>query len=279
MQRVIAGSCALVTGGARGIGRAVTEALAREGMKVVVADVDLPLAERTAAELSGPGRVVVARRLDVRDRAAFVALVERIEAELAPVDVLVNNAGIMPLGPFLDQPPESDVRQVDINVHGVLNGLRAALPGMLRRRRGHVVNVASVAGRMGVPFAAVYSGTKHAVIGVTEAVRHELEGSGVDLSYVLPSLVDTELVSGTRGPRYPPRVRPEQVADAVVEVLLTGKVDVYVPRFSRLSVILPAILPRRVVERVGRWFGVDRMFSELDHGQRRAYDERIGSLG
>lgn len=277
-DRVIAGSCALVTGGARGIGRAIVEALLREGVKVVIADVDGVAAARCAADLAGEGRTVVPMDLDVRDREAFTAVVERIEAQLAPVDILVNNAGIMPLGPFLEQSAARDDRQIDINLRGVIHGMRAALPGMLRRRRGHVVNVASVAGKVGVPFAAVYAGTKHAVVGLTEAVRHELRDSGVDLSYVLPAIVDTELTSGTRSLRYPPRVRPEQVADAVVRALRTGRVDVFVPEFARLTTILPVLLPRSVVERVGRWFGIDQVFAELDGEARRAYDLRMDSL-
>ncbi|MCB9686128.1 MAG: SDR family oxidoreductase [Alphaproteobacteria bacterium] len=277
-DRVIAGSCALVTGGARGIGRAIAVALLREGVKVVIADVDGVAAARTASELAGDGRVVVPVDLDVRDREAFAAVVERIESDVAPVDILVNNAGIMPLGPFLEQSPDRDDRQIDINVRGVVHGMRAVLPGMLRRRRGHVVNVASVAGKVGVPFAAVYAGTKHAVVGLTEAVRHELRDSGVDLSYIMPAIVDTELTSGTRSLRYPPRVRPEQVADAVVRALRTGRVDVFVPEFTRLTAVLPILLPRSVVERVGRWFGIDQVFAELDADARRAYDLRMDAL-
>ena len=209
-ERVIAGSCALVTGGARGIGRAIAEALLREGVKVVVADVDGVAAARCADELAGEGRTVRAMDLDVRDLESFRSVVARLEAELAPVDILVNNAGIMPLGPFLEQAPGSDDRQIDVNLRGVIHGLRAVLPGMLRRRRGHVVNVASVAGKVGVPFAAVYAGTKHAVVGLTEAVRHELRDSGVDLSYVMPAIVDTELTSGTRS-LTSRRLRPRKV--------------------------------------------------------------------
>lgn len=277
-ERVIAGSCALVTGGARGIGRAIAEALLREGVKVVVADVDGVAAARCADELAGEGRTVRAMDLDVRDLESFRSVVARLEAELAPVDILVNNAGIMPLGPFLEQAPGSDDRQIDVNLRGVIHGLRAVLPGMLRRRRGHVVNVASVAGKVGVPFAAVYAGTKHAVVGLTEAVRHELRDSGVDLSYVMPAIVDTELTSGTRSLRYPPRVRPEQVADAVVTTLRTGRVDVFVPEFARLTAILPVLLPRGLVERVGRWFGIDRVFAEVDGAAREAYTRRVDLL-
>jgi short-subunit dehydrogenase len=274
-SQVIAGMRAVVTGGARGIGLATTEALLREGVQVVVADLDLDVAEAAIAGLRGIGPAVHARALDVRDGPAFARLVAELEDELGPVDILINNAGIMSVGPFLEQDPLLDDRQIDVNLRGVIHGMRAVLPRMLRRDRGHVVNIASAAGRVGVPGISTYSATKHAVVGLTEAVRHECEGSAVRLSYVLPSIVKTELTAGTRRMRYPPPVEAADVAAAVVECLRTGQVDVFVPRFSRISVILPALLPRRVVERIGEWFGVRDMFDQVDDGARAAYRARI----
>lgn len=276
-ERVIAGMAALVTGGARGIGRATTEALLREGVRVAIADLDLPLAEQTAAALAGIGPEVRAVALDVRDRDAFAALVARLEREWAPLDLLINNAGIMPLGPLLEQDPLLDDRQIDINLRGVLHGMRAVMPGMVRRGRGHVVNIASVAGKVGVPYAAVYAATKHGVVGLTEAARHEYQEAGLSFSYVLPSIVNTELTSGTKRLRYPPPIEPEDVAAGVIRALRTGEVDVYVPRFTKLSAVLPALLPRRVVEGVGRWFGIDKVFERLDGDARAAYQARIRS--
>ncbi|MEQ1508360.1 MAG: SDR family NAD(P)-dependent oxidoreductase [Myxococcota bacterium] len=276
-MRVIAGSTAVVTGAARGIGRAIAEALVREGVKVALVDRDGPLCEQACRELAGIGPAVRAYPLDVRDGPAFAAVVDQVGAELGAVDILVNNAGIMSLGGFLDQDPALDDRQIDVNLRGVIHGMRAAVPGMVRRGRGHVVNVASVAGKVGVPNAAVYAATKHAVVGLTEAAHHELHDRGVWCSYVLPSLVDTELLSGAGRLRYPPVVKPAQVAAAVVHALRTGEVDVYVPRFGRLAAVLPAVLPRRVVETVGRWFGIDRVFDGVDPAARAAYQGRLGS--
>jgi short-subunit dehydrogenase len=272
---VIAGQCALVTGGARGIGEATVRALLKEGLRVVIADLDPDLAEATARKLAAIGPEVRSYPLDVRDAAAFAGLVDRVERELAPVDVLVNNAGLMSTGAFLDQAPALDERQIDVNLRGVIHGMRAVLPRMLARGRGHVVNVASVAGKVGVPYTAVYAGTKHAVVGLTEAVRHEYRDRGVSFSYVLPSIVNTELTAGLGRLRYPPVVEPADVADGIVRALLTGKVDVYVPRFGRLTTILPALLPRPVVERMGRWFGVDTVFASPDSAARAAYHDRI----
>ncbi|MEZ4237197.1 MAG: SDR family NAD(P)-dependent oxidoreductase [Myxococcota bacterium] len=275
-MRVIAGQTALVTGAGRGIGRATAEALLREGAKVALTDRDEDVVQEAAAALQGLGPAR-AFALDVRDPAAFRQVVEDVGAALAPVDILVNNAGIMSLGGFLEQDPLLDDRQIDVNLRGVLHGVRAALPGMIARGHGHVVNVASVAGVVGVPYSAVYAATKHAVVGLTEALHNELARSDLDLafSYVLPSIVQTELTAGTRSLRYPPPVKPEDVAQGVVRALRTGRVDVWVPRFGRTARILPALLPRRVQERLGELFGVDRVFDGIDEAARAAYQARI----
>ena len=273
--QVIAGMTALVTGAARGIGHATCAALAAEGVRVLLTDIDETAAENAAEALRGSGAEIKPVALDVCDPAAFTDVIASAERDGHPVDILVNNAGIMPVGPFLDADPHLEAQQLAINLHGVIHGMRAALPGMLRRRRGHIVNIASTAGVAGIPGAAVYSATKHAVVGLTEAVRREHLRTGVHFTYVLPSLVDTELTRGTRPLRYPPLVSPSTVADAVVHALHHRAVDVYVPRFVRLLQVLPAVLPRPLVEDVGRWFGIDRVFDQVDDEARAAYRARM----
>jgi len=273
-MRVIAGTVAVVTGGARGIGRAVAAMLVREGAAVALADIDLPTATATAAQLTRPGCEVRAYALDVRDPEAWARLMAAVHDDLGPPHILVNNAGIMCLGSFDQQPREADRRQLDINVVGVIEGMRAALPGMRRRGAGHVVNIASVAGRIGIPHAAVYSATKFAVVGLTDAVRLEHDGTGVHLSTILPSLVQTELISGTGRPRFPPPATVDDVAAAVREALVEEKADVFVPRIGRLSAVLPALVGRRISERVGRWFGLDTMFAETT-AARADYQARV----
>lgn len=269
----ISGRVAIVTGAARGIGRATASALLEQGCTVVVADRDQVAAQGAVRELASLG-AVHNMPLDVTDGAAFEALVQRVEDELGPVDVLVNNAGVMVVGDFDALDARADHLQLDINVMGVIHGMRAVLPRMRRRGRGHVVNIASVAGRVGLPFASVYSATKFAVVGLTEAIRREYQDTGVDFSYVCPSMVDTELISGAGRPRFPPVARPEDVAGAVIRALKTRQVDLYVPRFTRISHILPAILPRVAVEALGRFFGVERIFSQTDPGARSDYLDR-----
>ena len=165
-ERILAGETAAITGGARGIGRATAAAFLRRGMKVAIGDVDLETARQTASEL-GPS--AVALPLDVTDRSSFSSFLDGAEEQLGPVDVLVNNAGIMQLGRFIDEDDLTARRMVDINLHGVIFGMKLALARMIPRDRGHIVNISSQAGKFGSPGGATYSATKHAVVGLTEA--------------------------------------------------------------------------------------------------------------
>ena len=151
------------------------------------------LAEQTAAELGGD---TIALELDVTRRDSFEGFLDQVEERLGSLDVLVNNAGIMPLGRFVDEDDATAQRMVDINVHGVMYGMKLALPRMERRGSGHIVNLASQAGKAGFPGGATYCGTKHFVVGVSEAVRAELRDTDIEISCVMPAVVNTELGSG-----------------------------------------------------------------------------------
>jgi len=271
-RRSLSGKVVAITGGARGIGKTTAQALVRKGCRVAIGDLDREPAERAAAELGGG---TVAIELNVTDRDSFAAFLDEAERQLGPVDVLINNAGIMPVTPFEEETDDSIRRQLDINVYGVIVGTQLAVTRMKPRGRGHVVNVASSAGKAGVPGIATYSATKHAVVGLTEAVRAECRDAGIDLSYVMPITVNTQLIEGLRDQRGVKRVEPEDVASEIVDALETGKVDVYVPRQLRASVVLGALLPRRAREAVGRFMGVDKVMTEVDPSARRSYEERI----
>ncbi|HEY4996450.1 MAG TPA: SDR family oxidoreductase, partial [Solirubrobacteraceae bacterium] len=230
--RILAGETAAITGAARGIGRATAEAFLRQGMRVAIGDVDFAAAKQTASEL---GKGVVALPLDVTERDSYAAFLDGAEAQLGPLDVLVNNAGIMQVGRFIDEDDVTARRMVDINVHGVILGMKLALGRMLPRDRGHIVNISSQAGKFGAPGGATYSATKHAVVGLTEAIRGELRlmGAHIDLSYVMPFVVNTELGSGLGQARGMSNLEPAEVADAIVEALQLGTVEVWVPKSAK----------------------------------------------
>jgi NAD(P)-dependent dehydrogenase (short-subunit alcohol dehydrogenase family) len=265
------GRVVAITGGARGIGKATAAALVREGARVGIGDVDVELARTTAAEL---GANVRAYELDVTSRPSVAAFLDSVEADLGPLDVMVNNAGIMPVGPFLEASDADAVRQFDINVHGVIFGMKEALPRMLPRRSGHVVNLASVAGKGGFPHLATYCGTKHAVVGLTESLRGELNDSGIEFTCVMPSLVDTELTSGVKAGRGIEKAKPEEVADAIVDALKTPRFDVFVPRSVGRITKFMQMLPRGGREAIGRALQADKVMVNADMRGRAAYEER-----
>jgi NADP-dependent 3-hydroxy acid dehydrogenase YdfG len=268
--RTLAGRVVAITGAARGIGRATADALVREGATVAIGDLDLEVAERTAGEI-GPRAAAFA--LDVTDRASFERFLESVEARFGAVDALVNNAGIMLLGPFVDEDDATARRMVDINVHGVMLGMKLALPRFVARGEGHLINIASAAGKAPYPGGATYCGTKHFVVGVSETVRGELRGTGVDLSVVMPVVVDTELAAGLRTPHGIPRIQPEDVAAAIVETLRRPRFDVYVPRSIGPLTALSAITPRRLRELMMRVIGAHRVLW-VDPAERVGYEVR-----
>ncbi len=268
----IRGRVAAITGGARGIGLSIATALSRKGARVAIGDLDLDLAEQAAEKLGGGA---VAFDLDVTDRESFTNFIDAAEQSLGPIDILVNNAGIMPAGPFLEESDETALRQFDINVHGVIFGMKIVLPRMLERRRGHVVNIASQAGKGGFPGIASYCGTKHAVVGISEAVRGELRDTPIEFTVVMPAFVNTELISGADRPRAVKVAEPEDVANAVVDALEVPKFDVHVPKSTGRIGWVMNLLPRAGREGVARALKADQILTNINSSQRAAYEERI----
>ncbi len=269
----LGGKVVAITGGARGIGKATATALVRKGCRVAIGDLDLALAEETAASLGG-GTIALA--LDVTDRGSFAAFLDAAERELGPLDVVVNNAGIMPVSPLVEESDDSIKRQLDINVYGVIVGTQLAIERFGPRGHGHIVNIASQAGKGGFPGIATYSGTKHAVVGISEAVRQELRGSGVEIACVMPTVVNTELTAGV-GQRLIKPVEASDVADEIVDALEVPRFDVWVPRVNGVLFKVVALLPRGAREALGRLMKVDKLMTEVDHGARSRYEERAAA--
>lgn len=268
--RPLNGKVVAITGAARGIGLATARACAARGMRVAIGDLDLGEAQRAAESV--PGAIALA--LDVTDRPSFEAYLDATEAQLGPVDVLVNNAGIMQIGPFLEEDEATAIRQVDINVHGVLHGMKLVLPRFKTRGTGHLINIASMAGKTGFPGGATYSGTKFFVYGVSEAVRAELRGTAIEVSVVMPVVVNTELAGGLQQSRGSGLIEPEDVAAEIVAALEHPRFDVPVPRSMGRLVHVTGVLPRNAREAIGRAFKADKVLADADPDARRAYELR-----
>ena len=268
----LAAASVAVTGGARGIGRETARLLTGAGARVAVGDIDADGARRVAAEL---GERAVGVALDVSDRDSFASFIDAAEQANGPLDALVSNAGVMPLGRFLDADPEVGERAVAVNLIGNLNALSLALPAMVERGRGRVVVVGSLLGRLTAPGTAVYAATKHATVALAEVVRGELRGTGVDVVAVLPSMVRTELSAGVPGGRGMPVVEPAEVAEAIVKACERGGAEVVVPAWldpvTRVGAALPPALLRPI-----RWaLRDDRALTSIDSDARAEYEQRI----
>lgn len=270
MSRSLTGLRVALTGGARGIGLATAIELTRRGAEVTIGDLDLEVATRAAAAHGLAGAV----RLDVADRASYAAFLTAAAGGGVVVDVLVNNAGIMPIGGFLEQTPESYQRVFDINVMGCLHGMHLALPAMVARGAGHIVNVASTAGRTPVPGGLAYCGSKAAVRHLTETARVEFGPAGIDFTCVFPHFTNTELIAGTKGMKLLPTVEPEDVALAIARAITRRKKDVTVPRVVGPMLSSQPAMGRRLRDSLSRRLGAYDTFLDVDPTKRAGYDQR-----
>ena len=262
------GAIVAITGGAQGIGRATAAAFAARGAHVAIGDLDLELAEQSAASIGG-----TAHPLDVSAPESFRAFADAVLAEHGQLDVLVNNAGVMPNGGFLDLDERINRLTMEVNLFGVVHGMRIVLPGMLERGRGHIVNVASLAGKFPVPGLAIYNASKYAVVGLSAATRREYAGSGVSVTAVLPSAVDTALASGL-DMKPIRKVTPEEIATAVVGSLASRKAEIAVPHFVGALASAAAITPEPVLNVIRRLVRDNRALLP-DTREREAYRARL----
>ncbi|MBX7431965.1 SDR family oxidoreductase [Mycobacterium sp. Y57] len=270
----IRGKTIAITGAARGIGYATAAALLERGARVVIGDREVVLQESAVAELGRYGQVS-GYPLDVTDPESFAAFLDKARTDgRGQIDVLINNAGVMPVGPFLEQSEQAIRSAIEVNFYGVLTGCRLVLPEMAARRSGHIVNIASVAGMLAVPGQAVYAGTKFAVVGVSTALADEFAPQGVEVSCVMPTFTNTELIAGTHTSSAQKPVEPEDIAAAVVKILDKPTTLVSVPPALRfISAITPVLAPK-----ARRWLahkmGNDTVFLDFDRGARDGYERR-----
>jgi NAD(P)-dependent dehydrogenase (short-subunit alcohol dehydrogenase family) len=270
--RSLQGKVVTITGAARGIGKATATALARKGARVAIGDLDGNLAAEAAAEIGGGA---IGRPLDVTDHAAYTAFLDEVELALGPIDVLINNAGIMPTGPIEEEDEATMTRHIAINLHAMMHGTREAVKRMKPRGSGHIVNISSAAGKVAGARTATYNATKFGINGFSEAVALELHGTGVEMSVVYPSLTRTELVSGLKALKGLPWIEPEDVANAIVQTLEYPRFSVPVPRHMGLILNLNSAMPFRLKAAMGRLMKADSIIADMDAAARAAYRERL----
>jgi short-subunit dehydrogenase len=273
------GANAIVTGASRGIGVHIARALAAEGVNLALTARSGAELDAVRAEMAGVGVKAAAIVGDIADPGERAALVERAESEIGPIDIVVNNAGIETASQF-HTTAEHDLQQVlDVNLLAPMMLTRAVLPGMLERGRGHVVNIASGAGKVGVPYEASYSTSKHGLVGLTRSLRAEYIASPVGFSVVCPAFVsdtgmyDRWVRDGVKAPWYVGWSRPTKVAKVVVSCIRRdrGEVLVNVPPVRPLVTLLtmaPSLEPPLM-----RILGYTRMFERAaEIEQRRGSD-------
>ncbi|MEZ0364710.1 SDR family NAD(P)-dependent oxidoreductase [Mycobacterium sp. pUA109] len=271
-----------ITGGARGIGRATGTAFLRAGARVALGDIDVALVEKTAAELAeSTGGAVIGLGLDVTDRAGFATFLDDTSVWLGPLDVLVNNAGIMPTGLFSDEDDAMTDRMLGVNLVGVLHGSKLAVQ-RLSGRGGHIINIASLAGTGAFPGLATYCATKHAVVGFSETLHLELADAGIGVTAVLPAIVRTELSAGNSTPdwlRPVAEVDAEEVAAAVVAAVGARRATVVIPKAMGAMVKAMSLLPARARYRIAHAAHLDTVFTTVDPRVRQRYHHRITEAG
>jgi NAD(P)-dependent dehydrogenase (short-subunit alcohol dehydrogenase family) len=197
-DELLACQTAIVTGGASGIGRALGEELAARGCTVVLADRQLELAREVAVALGNRGNAASAAELDVRDLAAFETLAEQVRARFGRIDFLFNNAGIGVGGGMETYSPEDWDDVFDVNLRGVANGVQSVYPILIEQRAGQIINTASMAGLIPSPSQGSYTASKHAVVGLTKALRVEAKRFGVRASVLCPGVIRTPILTGGR---------------------------------------------------------------------------------
>lgn len=271
MTTSLHGKVAVVTGGARGIGLATAKALVGAGAKVAIGDLDEVVLKDSATRIG----VAYYGRLDVTEPEEFHGFLDAVEAELGPIDIMINNAGIMPVGHLHEESEELARRMFAINVFGVITGTKRALASMLPRRTGHIVNVASMAGVVYAAGATTYVASKHAALGFTESARLEYADSGVEFTAVLPMFVNTDLTAGTKGVAGVKTVEPEDVAAGIMAALAKPRARVYVPKVAKALAGAQHATPRRVMEALNDRLGGKTVFlDDVDQAVRSAYEER-----
>ncbi|MBX7072821.1 MAG: SDR family NAD(P)-dependent oxidoreductase [Pirellulales bacterium] len=267
-MKTLRGKKVLITGAAQGIGKQTALRFAQEGAALILVDLRPEQLPQAVADVKSAGAADAwSYQLDVTDFDAIPELRSRIFEAHGAIDVLVNNAGTAYGGLFLDVPLKKHLMTYQVNTLGLVAMTYAFLPDMVSRPEAHLVNIASAAGLIGLPYGSTYASSKWSVIGFSESLRLELKGQGkghVGVTSICPSVVNTALFAGTKPAKTTRRLEPEEIADRIVRAVLANKAFVMAPSLVRLTVFLRGVLPLRVFDWVGDQFGSTKAMATWD---------------
>jgi len=277
--RIFAGATAIVTGGASGIGRALAEELAKRGGEVILADLQVDLAEKVASEIRASGGKAKAVKTDVTDFLTMERLVKEAFERTGRLDYIFNNAGIGIGGPVHLYGIEDWNQIIDVNLRGVINGIQAAYRVMIAQGFGHIINTASMAGLLPGPGNVAYTTTKHAVVGLSKSLRAEAAQVGVRVSVLCPGVIRTPILEGGKYgkmlidiPREQVRqllekfkpMSPNLFAEKVLKSVAKNKAIIIVPSWwkkywwmDRLSPSLGIFLSQKRFQKVRKELGME----------------------
>ena len=257
-MKEVRGKLVLITGAAMGMGKLTAEKFAGAGAKLVLLDMNEEELDKTAREIGLRGTNVWKFVQDVTDREGIYALADRIQDEIGTVDILINNAGIVQGGALLETDDALLIKHYEVNVFGCMWFMKAFLPGMIRKGEGHVVNMASASGLIGVPMLSAYASSKWALIGLSESMRLEMETlghEGIKFSTICPSYVDTGMFKGVKPPLLTTFLKPNTMANKIFEAVVEEKTLVIEPFMVKLTPALKALLPGHVFDAISGLLG------------------------
>lgn len=262
----VRGKTALVTGGALGMGLLWCERFAADGASLVIWDINEKNLDRAVKDFERRGVKVFGQIVDVSDAKTVHDAAQVANEETGGVDILVNNAGIVHSNPFLETADAHLAATIDVDLKGVMWCMKAFLPHMIEQNSGHIINIASLAGYVGVPRMPAYSAAKWGVIGLTESIRLEtnrvLRKKGIKFTVVCPGFVDTGMFAGAKPPRLTKMLKPKEVVDISYEAFKEDKYVVREPWLTKVTPLLKSALPYKAVDIITDLFGASDPMSD-----------------
>ncbi|MBW2162358.1 MAG: SDR family oxidoreductase [Deltaproteobacteria bacterium] len=255
----------LITGGAQGIGLEMAMTFAGRGAEIIIADLNEEKLPEAKAKIEALGVTAWGFPVDVTNPASIASLKAQIAAEAGPIDVLVNNAGIVFGGPFTETPLDRHLKTYEVNTLGVVAMTHAFLPDLIERPEAHLVNISSASGFIGLPYGSTYASSKWAVIGFSESIRAELKVLGhehVHVTIVCPSYIGTGMFKGAAAPKATSILEPEFIAEKVVRAVERNRIHVLEPWMVKITPLLRELLPTALYDRISHLFGADTSMAQ-----------------